>query len=418
MSAYRLFLVVSGVGAFAGNTAFTLNLVYQSQVVGLGPWQLILVGTLMEVVCFVAQVPTGVLADLHSRRLSVVVGHLLMGVGLLLWGLLPSYAALLVATAVWAVGAVCVDGAQEAWAADEIGAQRVGGAFVRAGQLAQAGTLLGIVAAVALAGVDLALPILVGAGCTLALGATLALVMPERHWTPPPAGQRTTLGSMRAQVVAGGCVARRSRIIRYVLVGTLFLGLSSEGFDRLGQPRFVAELTLPAALSPPVWLGAFAAVAALGSILLTGLIGRWVDATRPRRVGLLLVAVETSAAAATICFGLTGAIWPAVSAYLAASLLRHVAAPVLSVWLVAGTSSGTRATVFSIQSQVDALGQIAGGPPAGGVAQRVSMGAGVVTAGAFLLPAVVCFALAARRTPADAGPPTAEATRAVEPVTP
>ncbi|RZU74488.1 DHA3 family tetracycline resistance protein-like MFS transporter [Micromonospora kangleipakensis] len=418
MSAYRLFLVAYGVGAFAGNTAFTLNLVYQSQVVGLGPWQLILVGTLMEVVCFVAQVPTGVLADLHSRRLAVVTGQLLMGVGLLLWGLLPSFAALLLANAVWAVGAVCVDGAQEAWAADEIDAGRVGRAFVRAGQFAQAGTLLGIVAAVALAGVDLALPILVGAGCTLALGATLALVMPERRWTPAPAGERTTLGSMRAQVVAGVDAARRVRTIRYVLVGTLFLGLSSEGFDRLGQPRFVAELTLPAALSPPAWLGAFAVVAALGSILLTGLVGRWVDATRPHQVGSLLVAVEAAAAASTICFGLTGAIWPAVGAYLVASLLRHTAAPLLAVWLVAGTSSGTRATVFSMQSQVDALGQIAGAPPAGWVGQRVSMGAGVVTSGAFLLPAVLCFALAARRSRAVAGPPDAEATRAVAPVTP
>lgn len=399
MSAYRLFLVVSAVGAFAGTTAFTLNLVYQSQVVGLGPWQLILVGTLMEVVCFAAQVPTGVIADLYSRRLSVVVGYLLMGSGLLLWGLLPNYAALLVANAVWAVGAVCVDGAQEAWAADEIGEERAGRAFVRSGQLAQAGTLLGIVAAVALASVDLALPIVVAAGITLALGAVLALAMPERGWAPAPAGDRTTLGAMRAQVVAGGSAVRRSRVLGYVLVGTLFLGLSSEGFDRLSQPRFVEELTLPSHLTPQLWLGAFAVVAALGSIALTGLLGRLVDVNRPRRVGLLLVAVEAASAAAMLCFGLTGTIWPAIGAYLAAALLRHAAAPVLNVWMVANTSSGTRATVFSLHSQVDALGQIAGGPPAGWVGQRASMGAGIATSGAFLLPAVLCFALAARRTP-------------------
>ena len=397
MSAYRLFLIVNAVGAFAGTTAFTLNLVYQSQVVGLGPWQLILVGTLMEVVCFAAQVPTGVIADIYSRRISVVVGYLLMGSGLLLWGLLPDYAALLVANAVWAVGAVCVDGAQEAWAADEIGEERAGRAFVRAGQLAQAGTLLGIVAAVALASVDLALPIVVAAGITLALGAVLALVMPERGWAPAPAGDRTTLGAMRAQVVAGGSAVRRSRVLGYVLVGTLFLGLSSEGFDRLSQPRFVEELTLPSHLTPQLWLGAFAVVAALGSIALTGLLGRLVEANRPHRVGLLLVAVE-AAAAAMLGFGLTGTIWPAVGAYLAAALLRQAAAPVLNVWLVANTSSATRATVFSLQSQVDALGQIAGGPPAGWVGQRASMGAGIATSGAFLLPAVLCFALAARRT--------------------
>ncbi|MGW5673080.1 MFS transporter [Micromonospora sp. NPDC003776] len=252
MSAYRLFLLLSGVGAFAGNAAFTLNLVYQSQVVGLGPWQLVLVGTVLELVCFTAQVPTGVIADRYGRRRSVVVGQLLMGLGLLLWGLLPSYPALLAANAVWAVGAVCVDGTVEAWAADEIGAARVGHAFVRAGQLGQVGTVLGIAVAVALAGVDLAAPILVGAATTLALAATLAVAMPERGWSPPPAGEHTSVGSMRAQLVAGVGVVRRHRVLGYVLAGTLFLGLGSEGFDRLAQPRFVTELALPGALSPPV----------------------------------------------------------------------------------------------------------------------------------------------------------------------
>ena len=106
MSPYRLYLIICGLGSFAATTAFTLNLVYQATVVGLSPFQLVLVGTLMEAVCFVAQVPTGVIADLYSRRLSVVTGYLLMGAGLLVWGLLPAYTAILVANVIWAVGVV------------------------------------------------------------------------------------------------------------------------------------------------------------------------------------------------------------------------------------------------------------------------------------------------------------------------
>ena len=407
MSAYRLFLVIAGVGAFAADTAFTLNLVYQSQVVGLGPLQLVLVGTLMELVCFVAQVPTGVLADLYSRRLSVIAGYLLMGAGLLLWGLIPTYAAVLAANAIWAVGAVCVDGALEAWAADEIGPEPAGRAFVRAGQFGQAGTLLGIVAAVALASVSLALPIVVAAGITLALGATLAFAMTENGWSPSGGG--TGWRSMRAQVVDGGRAVRRSALLLGVVAGTVFAGMSSEGFDRLSQPHFLTDLRFPAGFAPSLWFGAFAVVAALGSIVLLGVLGRHVHAARPRRVGRLLALVEGVTAAAVIWFGLTGSFWWAVAIYLVATLLRESTAPVLTVWLVSATTSASRATVFSLQAQADALGQIAGGPPAGLVGQRRSIGAGIATSGLFLLPAVALFALAARRSPVTAAEPDAEA---------
>ena len=73
MPAYRTYLLYRAVRAFAANTAFTLNLVYQIRTVGLGPFELVMVGTVLEVTCLLAQVPTGVIADLYSRRASVMV---------------------------------------------------------------------------------------------------------------------------------------------------------------------------------------------------------------------------------------------------------------------------------------------------------------------------------------------------------
>jgi DHA3 family tetracycline resistance protein-like MFS transporter len=206
MSPYRLYLLICGLGSFAAKVAFTLNLVYQATVVGLSPLQLVLVGTVMEGVCFVAQVPTGVIADVVSRRLSVIVGYLLMGAGLLVWGLFPSFAAVLVANVIWSIGAVCVDGAEEAWAADEIEPGRVTTAFVRAGQVGQAGSLAGILAAIGLGYAGLAVPIVVGGALTLALGVLVMVLMKEERWTPT-----ATRNSMRRQVVAGGPPRRRRR---------------------------------------------------------------------------------------------------------------------------------------------------------------------------------------------------------------
>ena len=38
------------------------------------PLQLVLVGTTLELACFLFEIPTGIVADLYSRRLSVVIG--------------------------------------------------------------------------------------------------------------------------------------------------------------------------------------------------------------------------------------------------------------------------------------------------------------------------------------------------------
>ena len=226
------------------------------------------------------------------------------------------------------------------------------------------------------------------------LAEALAFVMPENGWS------RTGRQSMRSQLVDGGRAVRRSALLLAVVGGTVFAGMSSEGFDRLSQPHFLTDLRFPAGYAPTLWFGAFAVVAAVGSIVLLGVLGRHVHAAHPRRVGVMLALIEAVTAAAVIWFGLTTSFWWAVGIYLVATLLRESTAPILTVWLVSATSPASRATVFSLQAQADALGQIAGGPPVGVVGQRRGTGLGIAASGVFLLPAVVLFAVAARRSPA------------------
>ena len=56
----------------------------------LGPLQLLLMGTVLELTYLLFEVPTGVVADTVSRRLSVVIGLLGSGVAFLLLGVLGS----------------------------------------------------------------------------------------------------------------------------------------------------------------------------------------------------------------------------------------------------------------------------------------------------------------------------------------
>jgi DHA3 family tetracycline resistance protein-like MFS transporter len=61
------------------SVVFTLNLVYHNVRVGMNPIQLVLVGTVLEATVFLLELPTGVVADVCSRRLSVIVGTVLAG---------------------------------------------------------------------------------------------------------------------------------------------------------------------------------------------------------------------------------------------------------------------------------------------------------------------------------------------------
>src|SRR3954453_20093912 len=188
-----LYLGIEAFYGLAWSTIVTANLVYQALVVGLSPLELVLVGTLLEGICLVAEVPTGVVADLHRRRLSVVLGIVLIGLGFTLEGSIPSLWAVLGAQVVWGIGATFVSGALEAWLSDETSEQVASGAYLRAAQLSQATSLVGIGASVALAAVGgPRLPVLVGGMVMACFGAVLWCLMPEHGFTPAArqAGER------------------------------------------------------------------------------------------------------------------------------------------------------------------------------------------------------------------------------------
>src|SRR3989339_1336613 len=133
----------------------TVNLVYQATIVGLNPLQLILVGTMLETVSFLFEVPTGIVADVYSRKLSVIIGLLLIGLGFTVEGLFPTFIAILIAQVIWGIGFTFVSGAREAWIADEIGEDKAGRAFSKGSQMSLIGSFIGIAISMALANINI-----------------------------------------------------------------------------------------------------------------------------------------------------------------------------------------------------------------------------------------------------------------------
>ncbi|MEJ2130581.1 MAG: MFS transporter, partial [Gammaproteobacteria bacterium] len=99
-------------------TMVTINLVYMVQVAGLDPLQMVLVGTALELSAFVFEIPTGIVADVYSRKLSVIIGYALTGAGFLLLALAPRFEVILLSQVIWGLGATFISGAYPAWLAD------------------------------------------------------------------------------------------------------------------------------------------------------------------------------------------------------------------------------------------------------------------------------------------------------------
>src|SRR5690348_8419155 len=111
LNGYTVFLFEEFTASLLFAVVFTVSTLYQVQTVGLNPFQLVLVGTVLEVTAFLAEVPTGILADVYSRRLSIIAGFVLVGAGFMVQGAIPQFWALLLAQVIWGIGATCQSGA-------------------------------------------------------------------------------------------------------------------------------------------------------------------------------------------------------------------------------------------------------------------------------------------------------------------
>src|ERR1700729_1745704 len=93
---------------------------YLVVVARLTPAELVLLGTFQGMTVLIAEVPAGVLADAVSRRLSLVIGHVVMGVGMAMAGMVRSFPLLVVSQCLWGLGWAFSSGADVAWLTDEL----------------------------------------------------------------------------------------------------------------------------------------------------------------------------------------------------------------------------------------------------------------------------------------------------------
>jgi DHA3 family tetracycline resistance protein-like MFS transporter len=402
LDARRVYLGWCAIQGLGFALIVTVNLIYQATAVGLSAFQLVLAGTVLETVCMLGEVPTGVVADVFSRRLSIIIGIALTGVGFTIEGLVPSLSGVLTGSVLFGLGAVFCSGAEQAWLNDELGERAAGSVLLEGSQAWNLARLVGIPLAIVLAQISISFPIVVGGLVQVAVALVLALVMPERNFHRTPAAERETWREMRDTLRAGSALVRRRSDLRRLVLIAAVVGAYSEGFDRLSTAHYLRDVGVPGGQRPVVWLGGLMAVEALLGVVLAGRLARRLE-QRPNGVaGPLAVALAVLSAASAV-FALTHRFGVAAGAGVTGGVARVVEQPLFQACLNTGLESRSRATVISFASQSDAFGQIVGGLMLGAVASTAGIGFAIALAAVMLAPAPLLLRGVAGRRPAEIG---------------
>lgn len=255
--AYSVYLLFRFVCSLAVSMSTVLSIVYHLEVVQLDAFQLVLVGTVQETSCFLFEMPTGVVADLYSRRRSVLIGMFLYGLGFLMEGALPWFAPVLLAQVVWGCGDTFITGALEAWIASEEEDKPIDKVFLRGSQMGQIGGVLGVVLGTLLGNINLQMPLILGGSLCLLLGLVMVRIMPETNFSPAIEERQGLLKDFVCLFKLNLGFVKGAPVLLALLAITLCGGLASEGFDRLSTAHFLDDTVIPVIgpLNSVTWFG-------------------------------------------------------------------------------------------------------------------------------------------------------------------
>jgi MFS transporter, DHA3 family, tetracycline resistance protein len=397
----------SATGLYYG-LEFTLSMptwvvmaVYLVSELHLSPLQLVLMGTAMEAAVFVFEIPTGVVADMYGRRLSLIIGFVGTGVAWMLVGFVSAPWLIIAIWAFWGLSYTFTSGAYEAWITDEVGAENIGSLFLRGSRISYVGAVVGLALQVALGTfVSLKAGVIAGGAVTVAAGLACIFLMPETGFRRRARGERASaIHEFRSTAVGGARFAWAQGVVMLLITVELFMGMSSEAFDRLKEAHFLRDVGLPGVggLDPVVWFGIFWLAGMVIGFIAMGRMIKRVERQGREAVTRFLFGFTLMEMVTMLVFALTGSTWVAIAALLGVFFARDLAGPLYTTWLNEQiTDSSVRATVLSISGQANAIGQAAGGPVLGGIGNVWGIRAALAGGAVVIAPALGLYARAMR----------------------
>ena len=347
----------------------------------------VFMGTLYELSILLFEVPTGIVADLVSRRMSVCIGWFVVGIAFFIQGMFPVAAIVIAAQIILGIGDTFVSGAHDAWVADEIPftdpGVSAGQAFFIGQRASFWGRMVGPVLALGLSLYNLPTVLTVTGLGFFVFAVSARFWMTER-------GFRKGDHERKFWVVfrEGWGMVRLYRLLFLVLLVSVFYGLASEGFDRLWNKIFLDTFAMPriGPFDDTFWWALFGILTQVGGMGLNIGLSKVLNMNSARSITSALLVLTGVLILSLLGFALTKSFVVAIGFYIVSRSIRRMVDPLLTTWTNLYAPPQTRATILSFSSQSHSLGEIAGGPIVGAIGQKVSAMMAVVTAALLLFP--------------------------------
>lgn len=335
----------------------------------LEPYQLALLGTALELSGIIGEIPTGAVADLISRRLSIIASFVIMGPILALAGVFESFWLIALTQVGWGLAWTLHSGADVAWLTDELRSpDRVDRLLISRAKVQLTANALGVPIALVLVATTTRTTAIVVAGASISVwGLVLAMTMPETGFER---SARAAGAEFKRIVGVGTRLTARTRPLRLLAISSLFYGLGSGVVDHLDLARLV-EVGVPSDVDEVFLYGALALVQAGAGIVLIRLIERRLIDFPAARVLSLLMLLAGVAIAVTAGANVGWAIFVGL---VMQEALRMTAEPFITMIANSHSESDVRATMLSFMSQAYAGGEILSGVLLGVLASVAGIG--------------------------------------------
>lgn len=349
---------------------------------GLGPIELVAMGAVLEVSVLLSETPTGVVADLMSRRRSVIIAQVVMGLSFI-WAVVShNYWVILPAQAMFGIGWTFRSGADTAWVTDEL--KGMGTAtdddieklLIRKHRFSFGVGLISLFSAMVIGSIwNVRVAAVVAGVAALLVALGMRLAMREDHFTPGRERERGFLDTLKE-----GFTVIRTRPRLRVLVGVIVvLDMGSEAFDRLGHKFFIDEGGFEDDSLVGLWV--LFSVLALAGLVVNALSGHMLEkGYGVARLAVVLLFIATAGAFLTAATNLVVVIGLGL---MMQDATRESLWPVLEGWANRDAPSEVRATVHSLMGQATASGELLGGLTLAAIAEATSIRFVLVIAGCF-----------------------------------